>query len=85
MRPVAFTTLRALGEAMQHWHRSMHDPVYAVGSFYFAGDEYPDAEVVVAARDSLQADLAAPCPSWNRRDLKELAAIVAALNLKIDP
>lgn len=48
---------RDLGELMQHWHSSQNDPIYAVGSFYFAGKAYPDPEVVQDAIAALEKDL----------------------------
>lgn len=40
------TSLPELGERMLSWHKGQNDPVYAVGSFYVSGQEYPDPEVV---------------------------------------
>lgn len=48
----------ALGLRMQQWHSSMSDPVYAVGSFYFADQVYPDKSVVEDALHSMEADIA---------------------------
>lgn len=50
-------TRSELGSRMQQWHASMHDPIYAVGSFYSAGKAYPKVEVVVDALDNLSYDL----------------------------
>ncbi len=47
----------SLGERMQQWHSSMSDPVYAVGSFYFADQRYPKKDVVQAALDSMRDDI----------------------------
>jgi|SRR6185295_7469793 len=46
-----------LGERLQQWHSSMSDPIYAVGSFYFAGQVYPDKEIVENAISSLTSTL----------------------------
>ncbi len=46
-----------LGERMQQWHSSMGDPIYAVGSFYFSGQVYPDKEIVENAISNLTSDL----------------------------
>lgn len=46
-----------LGERMQQWHSSMGDPIYAVGSYYFAGDRYPVKATVEDALLNLQSDL----------------------------
>ena len=46
-----------LGERMQHWHSSSGDPVYAVGSFYFAGQRYPKQEIAEDALEGLKRDL----------------------------
>lgn len=46
-----------LGERLCQWHSSMHDPVYAVGSFYVSNQVYPDKEVVNRALSSLEKDL----------------------------
>lgn len=44
----------ALGLAMQNWHSSMGDPIYAVGSYYFAGMVYPDRAIVENAITSFE-------------------------------
>ena len=46
-----------LGERLCNWHSSMHDPVYAVGSFYVSGQVYPDKEIVDNAISNLTRDL----------------------------
>ena len=79
-----FKSLKDLGEAMQHWHSSMADPVYAIGSYYFAGMQYPDTSVLVRARDVLQGDLDNPHPSWSMDDLTELRKIIEDLNSRLD-
>ena len=50
---------KVLGERMQHWHSSGSDPIYAVGSFYFAGKQYPTRNVVEAALTRIVADIPA--------------------------
>ena len=51
--------LRDIGEKLQHWHASQGDPIYAVGSFFFDGDDYPDLDVVAQAKARLESDLRA--------------------------
>lgn len=51
------SSLSDLGERMLSWHRGMSDPVYAVGSYYVSGQEYPDPDVVDSALDSLESEL----------------------------
>jgi hypothetical protein len=46
-----------LGLRMQSWHSSMSDPIYAVGSFYFSGEPYPDRMIVEDAIHNLEHDL----------------------------
>ncbi len=46
-----------LGERLCQWHSSMHDPIYAVGSFYVSGQVYPDKQIVQDAIDNLTRDL----------------------------
>lgn len=46
-----------LGERLQQWHSSMSDPIYAVGSFYFAGQVYPKKEVVEDCISNLKKDI----------------------------
>lgn len=48
---------RELGERLCNWHSSMHDPIYAVGSFYIDGTVYPKKEVVEDAISNLTKDL----------------------------
>lgn len=48
---------RELGARLCQWHSSMHDPVYAVGSFYIDGTVYPDKEIVESALRNLTRDL----------------------------
>lgn len=46
-----------LGERLCQWHSSMHDPIYAVGSFYVSNKVYPDKAVVERALSGLEKDL----------------------------
>ncbi len=46
-----------LGEKLQQWHSSSSDPIYAVGSFYFAGQVYPKKEIVEDCLESLKASI----------------------------
>lgn len=45
-----------LGERLCQWHSSMHDPIYAVGSFYVDDKKYPNHEIVDEALTSLRKD-----------------------------
>ncbi len=46
-----------LGLRLQSWHSSMHDSIYAVGSFYFAGEKYPRKEIVEDCIINLKIDI----------------------------
>lgn len=46
-----------LGARLCQWHSSMHDPIYAVGSFYVSGQVYPKKEIVEDAISNLTSDL----------------------------
>lgn len=48
---------KELGERLCQWHSSMHDPIYAVGSFYFSGHVYPNKEIVEDAVRSITSTL----------------------------
>ena len=78
-------TLRQAGEKLLHWHSGM-DAVYAVGSYYVSGKEYPDPEVIEEARDQLARDLPkaeAGMHGWTRRDAAELRSLVRFLDGKL--
>lgn len=66
--------LSKMGELMQHWHVSMQDPVYAVGSLFF-DNQHPKLSVVHAARLNIIQMLDCPSPSWSSTDLPELRRI----------
>lgn len=73
---------KVLGERMQHWHSSGSDPIYAVGSFYFAGKQYPTRNVVEAALTRIVADIPAAdagMHGWTKRDANELRLIARGL------
>jgi hypothetical protein len=72
-----------IGELMSHWHASMNDPIYAVGSFYVSGVPYPEVEVTRRARNNLLGDLAKPC-FQKPEDQSELRQIVAYLDGELD-
>jgi hypothetical protein len=74
--------LERLGELMQSWHSSENDPIYAVGLFFFAGRDYPDPNVVVAARDALQRDLDSK-KFAKAAEQRELRTILRGLELYI--
>ena len=46
-----------LGERLQQWHSSMSDPIYAVGSLYFANQVYPDKSIVEDCLANLELDI----------------------------
>lgn len=46
-----------LGLRLNQWHSSMHDPIYAVGSFYVDNRVYPQKEIVGEAISNLTRDL----------------------------
>lgn len=78
-------TLRQAGEKLHHWHSGM-DAVYAVGSYYASGKEYPDPKVVERARDQLARDLPkaeAGMHGWTKRDAAELRSLVRFLDGKL--
>jgi len=54
-----------LGERLQQWHKSSSDPIYAVGSFYFAGHVYPKKEIVENCIHNLTTNI-----EHNKRMLK---------------
>jgi hypothetical protein len=74
--------LERLGELLQHWHASMDDPIYAVGSFFFSGKDYPDPNVVVAARDAIQSDISGK-KFTKAAEQRELRTILRGLDLYI--
>lgn len=47
--------LRQHGLKMQGWHRSQGDPIYAVGSYHFAGKLHPQRDVVERALSGLES------------------------------
>ena len=46
-------SLKKFGLLMSGWHSSSGDPIYAVGSFFVSGKDYPDLAVVRSARAGL--------------------------------
>lgn len=64
----------AVGALMQHWHESMHDPIYAVGSFFYAGQDHR-LSVVDAARSKFISMMDSPHPSWSKEERLELRNI----------
>lgn len=73
-----------LGELMHHWHSSSRDPIYAVGSFYFANQRYPDPEIVDRALDELEEDyenskIPGNRGGWGPSETKELSIILRNL------
>jgi hypothetical protein len=74
-------SLEDLGLRMHNWHASQGDPVYAVGSYFAGGRDYPDLNVVMEAHDILERLSRPPhSDSFKKRDIKELKQIVAHLS-----
>lgn len=76
IRPDRPTRRMNIGLKMQNWHSSQGDPVYAVGSFYFANQEYPERAVVEAARRNLSFNVGKALYSGvdEQRELREIIA-----------
>jgi hypothetical protein len=70
------TGLRSLGLKMHNWHSSMGDPIYAVGSYFVSGKDYPDRDVVVRALDRIERLM---LHEKSRANLRELRSIHAGL------
>lgn len=67
------------GLLMQHWHSSQNDPVYAVGSFYFEGKQYPDTEIVSDAKERLENIVEFHADEYEGDDIRELQMLVEFL------
>lgn len=65
---------KQLGLLMQNWHSGMGDPVYAVGSYYFADKPYPDPAIVEEALDWFET-----VTGRDARDTREIKSIVSGL------
>lgn len=65
--------LRAIGNRLLQWHGGQGDPIYAVGSFYSSGKEYPDKEVIERAATVLEKLAGAADRPRDRRELNMLA------------
>lgn len=81
------TTRQKVGLLMQQWHSSMGDPIYAVGSYYFANVVYPDADVVRRAHSALKRNLdhaKAGQHGWGRNEVLQLGTILAYLDWALD-
>ena len=68
------TDLRSLGLKMHNWHSSMGDPLYAVGSYFVGGDDYPDRDVVVRALDEVESLMRREKSRTNLRELRSIHA-----------
>ena len=72
-----------LGAMMHHWHHSMSDPIYGVGSYFYAGKgNQLSHEEVETARNAIRdlIDVAKDPKKrkkygWTRKDYNELVAI----------
>lgn len=74
---------RRLGEVMLHWHSSGSDPIYAAGSFLFAGHK-PNRGAVEGALANIRQDIARfphikVRAGWTLEDLHQLQAIERGL------
>jgi hypothetical protein len=78
---------KRVGLKLMNWHSSSGDPVYAVGSSWFAGWAVP-ADIVQKAWIRLAEDLkkAAGSPGyagWSKKDVRELRGLVRYLGAKL--
>jgi len=73
--------MRNVGLAMQNWHSSGSDPIYAVGSYYFSGKRHPDREMEERALSEIEklSRNARHHPEWKAKDRKELKGIATFL------
>lgn len=77
--------LRELGEKMCHWHSNHSDAIYAVGSYFVSGLDYPNPFVIFEARASIRNMFDHPHNSWdNERDLRELKEILEGLEVYLE-
>lgn len=77
---MSLTQRQKIGLAMQSWHSSSGDPIYAVGSFYYAGQKYPQREVLVDALSSIESLIPradAGQHGWTKRDGNQLRRIAS--------
>lgn len=58
------------GRVLTQWHSSMGDPIYAVGSFYIDGNEYPDDEVLADAISGAERCIELAETKRDERDLE---------------
>ena len=70
--PLGVLSLRDHGLRMQDWHRSMGDPIYAVGSYHFTGKLHPQRDVVERAEANLEGLLANARTAKQKRELRQL-------------
>ncbi len=63
--------LKRLGNLMSHWHGSINDPIYAVGSYFRDGRPHPDVAVVYAALKGVE-NLQRTAHVGGRRELREI-------------
>lgn len=90
-KPVTVKGSRSLGLDLQQWHASMSDPVYGVGSFFYAGQAVPieRAEAALAnLRRTLKDDDAYRAAGSDRalesEDVSHLKKTIAKLGSLID-
>jgi DNA repair protein RadC len=74
---------KELGVAMHHWHHGQDDPIYMVGSYYYADRPYPDKVVVEDALGDIEAFVdRIPIQkerSTKKANLQELKSIIASM------
>jgi hypothetical protein len=80
----------ALGELLSHWHSSMGDPIYAVGSSFIAGHSV-DYEVAMAALRNIEQDILRAKDKavrekygWTKKDIAELKEIERQLTTRMN-
>jgi DNA repair protein RadC len=74
------TDRRELGIKMHEWHAGQGDPLYAVGSYYYTGQKYPDREVVERAETEIEKLLRTRSFSGGKRgEKKDLRAILGGI------
>lgn len=71
-----------VGLKMLNWHSSGGDPIYAVGSYFFAGRDYPKRETVEDAIANLERDYRNPAFS-EPESREELAFLIDSLEIYV--
>lgn len=61
---------------LHEWHGDMGDPIYAVGSYYLSGREYPDKAVIKRAATELERLSNLDSSKGDRTKMREVAAFL---------